>query len=648
MMHVGRPWTLAIGATVTVALLCISATANVAIASSRSRGGVVKYAEAVGVAPNYISPLESEEFNSIADGGQLSGQLWSPLYWFGENGQSKVDETLSPALPPVFSDDNTVVKITLKHWFWSNGTPLTARDLMFWMNLASAASDPNAPLVGSNSSPGPEWAGTTPGEYPLNVVSYAQTGMYSVTFKLNASYSPTWYEYNQLTEIVPMPQAAWDKLSVSGPVGNYDESAQPRELLPNTTPSQYVPKDPGTATSGALGVAEFINLQSQDLSTYATNPLWQVVDGPFKLTQFTTEGYAKLVPNLAYSGPVKPSISAIEELPFTSDTAEFDALRSGELTIGYIPQEDLSQKAELEKVQGYKFSPWDALAFDFIPYNFTNPTTGPLFKQLYFRQAIQSLVNQRQYVAKFFDGLGVPENSPVPAIPKGNPYLSPLASHGLVYPYSPQHAVKLLKDNGWKVVPGGESFCTHPGTGPGECGAGITAGQRANFRLLYGSGVVTIQDEVAAMQSALKSVAGISLTLSATSANQVGAEEYDGCTFATPCSTWDLAYGGDPSWVYTGLPTLELNFKSGSSSNPGDYSSATDDHNILVADTAANAADEVTAYFAAENFLARQLPVIYVPEEPAQLTMYKKNLTGFAPQVVNLWISPQTYSLRKG
>ncbi len=645
MKELGRPGALVVGVLATAALLMAPISTNPVLASTQASGGVVKFAEAVGTAPNYISPLESQEFNSIADGGQLSGQLWSPLYWFGEDGQSKVDEALSPALPPVWSDNNTVVKITLKHWYWSNGQPLTARDLMFWMNLASAASDPNAPVIGSSSSPGPTWAGYTPGEYPLNVVSYSQTGTYTVTMKLNASYNPTWYQFNQLTEIVPMPQAAWDRLSSTGPVGNYDESAEARVPLPNTSPVQYVPADPGTANSGALGVAEFINLQSQQLGTYATNPLWKVVDGPFKLTQFTTDGYAKLVPNRDYSGSVKPTISAIEELPFTSDAAEFDALRSGELTIGYLPQEDLGQKKQVED-QGYEFSPWDALVFNYIPYNFTNPNLGPVFKQLYFRQAVQSLVNQKQYVADFFDGLGVPENSPVPAIPKGNPYLSPLAAHGLVYPYDPKKAASLLTDHGWKVVPGGDSYCAHPGTGAGECGAGISAGEKVTIRVLYASGVVSLQNEVEAMQSALKKVAGITLSLDSTPSNQVGAVEYDGCTFATPCSTWGLAYTGNPSWTYTGLPTLELNFKSGSSSNPGDYSDATNDQNILAADTAPNHAGVVKAYYTAENYLAEQLPVIYVPEEPAQLTMYKKGLSGFAPQVVNLWISPQTYRFR--
>jgi peptide/nickel transport system substrate-binding protein len=96
----------------------------------------------------------------------------------------------------------------------------------------------------------------------------------------------------------------------------------------STSPPTRARPAPATASTGALGVAQFLNTQSQDLSTYATNPLWQVVNGPFTLSQFTTGGFVNMVPNKNYSGSPKPTISAFKELPYTSDTAEFDQLRS--------------------------------------------------------------------------------------------------------------------------------------------------------------------------------------------------------------------------------------------------------------------------------------------------------------------------------
>jgi peptide/nickel transport system substrate-binding protein len=341
MMRVSKLSFWRTGAVAAAAALDLAACSSATPSPTSAHGGTVTYAELPGTPPNYIFPMESGVYLDDNNAGQFSRIMYLPLYWFGDNGQPVLNRTLSIAEPPVFSDHNTQVTVTMKHWVWSDGKPITARDVIFWMNLLSAASDPNAPAIGNSSAPGPGWGEAVPGGFPENVVSYAQTGTYSLVFHLNSSYNPTWFLDNQLSQIFPLPTASWDRLSASGPVGNYDLSAQSRTLLA-TSSSQtctncYIPANPGTATSGALGVAQFLNLQSQDLSPYATNPLWQVVDGPFHLTQFTVGGFVKMVPNRAYSGSPKPAISAFEELPFTTDTAEFNALRSGGLTIGYIP-----------------------------------------------------------------------------------------------------------------------------------------------------------------------------------------------------------------------------------------------------------------------------------------------------------------------
>ena len=77
---------------------------------------------------------------------------------------------------------------------------------------------------------------------------------------------------------------------------------------------------------------------NNSLKTYATNPLWQVVDGPWHLTQVRL-GWAHVTmePNPKYSGPVKPKIDKFVQLPFTSNAAEFNALVGGKITVGYLP-----------------------------------------------------------------------------------------------------------------------------------------------------------------------------------------------------------------------------------------------------------------------------------------------------------------------
>jgi len=634
-----------------LAVIALSGCASTQNSTTTSKsGGVVTYAETPAQPPNYIFPLTGPDYFSTNNISQFSQILYLPLYWFGTNGEPTLNESLSLAAPPVFSDNNTVVSVSMKHWLWSNGTPVTSRDVVFWLNLLSAVTDPKAPAVGSSNSPGPGWGAAVTGEFPENVVSYAATGTYSFKLKLNASYNPTWFTYNQLSQITPIPQASWDRLSLSGAVGNYDASAAVRESLPGTSPAQYVPTHPGTATTGALGVAQFLNLQSQQLSTYSTSPLWSIVDGSFKLAQFTSGGYVKLVPNKAYSGNPKPEIAAFEELPFTSDTAEFNALKSGSLTIGYIPAQDLGERTALERSGNYKFSPWNVFGVDYTSINFTNPTVSPLFDQLYFRQALQDLVDQPQYIKEFWGGIGQPDNGLVPEYPPNNPDESPLEAHGQVYPFSPATAVSLLKANGWKVLPGGNSFCANPGTGAGQCGAGISKGETARLTELYLTGSVPLADEMEAWQSALVRYAGIQLVLSTSSFAGVIGTAYNGCTFATPCRGWDFVDWGAPlelTYAPNYFPTGDEQVATGAASNAGYYSSREMDSLIRATEQEPTRGSEISALFRYENYVARQLPLIFLPSGPSQLTMYKSNLDGVTPQGIFAEIYPQDYVYAK-
>ncbi|MGA8427659.1 MAG: hypothetical protein WB801_08755, partial [Candidatus Dormiibacterota bacterium] len=125
-------------------------------AAQASTGGTVTYAEQPGAAPSYIFPLQGPDYFNYQDIGQFSNLFYLPLYSFGDNGEPVLNKSLSLAAPPVLSDNNTVATINMKHWVWSNGQPVDAADVIFWMNLLSAATDPNAPVVSTSSTaPGP-------------------------------------------------------------------------------------------------------------------------------------------------------------------------------------------------------------------------------------------------------------------------------------------------------------------------------------------------------------------------------------------------------------------------------------------------------------------------------------------------------------
>lgn len=629
-----------------VAALLLMAAGSITTQAKSTKGGVVSFAELAGTPPTFILPLMSSENESNANLYQFSNFMYLPLYWFGGDGQPKFNPALSVGNLPVFSDSNTVATITLKHWVWSNGQPITARDVILWLNMLSAVTDPNAPVVGSSTNPGPGWFASVPGGFPTNVVSYNQTGTYTLQLKLNASYNPTWFLFNELSQIYPMPQASWDELSSAGPIGDYDASAETRTALPGTTPTTYVPANPGTANSGALGVAAFLTDQSENVSAYATNPLWQVVDGPFVLSQFTTEGFAKFVPNKAYSGSPKPKLSAFELLPFTSNAAEFNAVRAGTVTIGYIPPEDFKEAKSVEKDEGYALNPWYLFGFAYAGYNFTSPTVGPMLKQLYMRQALQSLLNQQEFINVYNDGYGSINNGPVPTYPAKNADESALEAGKAVYPYDPTKAVSLLKANGWKVEPGGSSYCAKPGTAAGECGAGVTLNEKANFGMIQATGSSTDNDMMDAWQSTLESKAGIGLTIKYEPFATIIGTTFAGCSYTAPCSDWDISYW-DYGWSYDPdyFPTGEEIWETGAGSNSGDYSNPTNDANILATNTASSSAAEKAALVKYQNFLAKNLPCLFLPNTPLQFTMYKTNLKGFLPQDVFDILYPQDYYL---
>lgn len=596
------------------AFLLLSGCSNTLGSVPTSSGGTVTIGENPGVPPNYIFPLEGGDYITGSN-EQVSNYMYPPLYWYGTKGLPTLNTKLSLAYPPKFSNNDRTVKIDLKHWVWSNGQPLTSRDVVFWMNLIKAAVSTAAATVGSSNAPGAGWGFYVPGEFPDNVTSYRATSTYQVVLNLNRSYNPLWFAYNELSQIFPLPQKEWDRLSASGPVGNYDMTV------------------PGTATTGALGVAQFLNTQSQDVATYDSNPLWKVVDGPFRLAQFTTSGYVSLVPNRAYSGPDKPRVARVDELPFTSDTAEFNVLRAGNLTIGQIPPEDLGQRGYLE-AHGYSYAPYWAWGFNYFVYNFTNSKVGPIFRQLYFRQALQYLINQKQYIAKFYNGIGTVGNGPVPAVPKGNPFVSALEAHGQIYPYNPSKAVDLLSAHGWKVRPGGTTDCVRPGTGVGECGKGIAAGAQLSFTLPYPSGSSVATEMMSALESTAEQKAGVTLAVESEPISVIVGDTFAGCTDAKPCNNWELAsFATTEAWGYYPdfLPTGEDLFLPGSEDNVGYYSNPTASADIRATISAPSAQAETKALFKYEDYLAQQLPVAYLPLGAFQLWMYRSDLKGVAP-----------------
>lgn len=468
--------------------------------SATSNGAVVTLAEGAQGTPNFIFPFVTGANNAEAN-LNLQYQMWPTLYTISTpKNVNAINRTLSLADPPVYSDGNTQVSVTLKPYKWSDGAPLTARDVIFFMNILKAEKT--------------SWSSWAPGNMPTNVVSWKAQGTHTVIFKLNKAYNPTWFTDTELAHVVPMPQQAWDKESATGSVGTYD-----------------------TTTAGAKAVYTFLKKQGESTSTYNTNPLWQVVDGAFKLKQYTSNSFVVLVPNTAYSGPDKPHIAKFEEIPYTSSTAEFNAVLAGNVSLGYVPLNDLAETSRVESV-GYRTIKSGLEAANMLSLNYHSPVVGPLVKQLYIRKALNDVMDQPSQIKAILHGNGgYSDYGPIPPQPP-NPYMASLQKKS---PFDIGAAKKLLQSHGWKIPANGAATCVKPGTGSSDCGAGIPKGKKLTFSLVYVSGSGYLTATMANYKSDASQV-GIVLNLSQQPFNSIVGDICGTSTCDSP--GWQIANWG--------------------------------------------------------------------------------------------------------
>jgi len=551
-------------------------------------GGTATFAESAGGKPDYIFPMMTPIHQSIANIEQFNRLSYRSLYWIGKDDQPVIDPTLSVAKDPVYSDGNTSVSVTLNDYKWSDGQPVTTRDVEFWINLFRA----NKEIA----------AGYIPGSFPDNITKFTAVNDKTFTLKLNKAYNTQWFNYNVLSQITPIPQHVWDKTSASGSVGDLDRA-------------------PATAKQ----VYAFLDKQSSDVSTYGKNPLWQTVNGPWVLSNYRTDGYAEFTPNKNYSGPNKPHLDKFVEQPFTAEATELNVLRSGKtIDYGYLPVQEIAQENTL-KASGYSIAPWQSWGTNFIVMNFNQPQAGPLIKQLYIRQAMQSLVNQAAYIKGPLRGTGSVSLGPIQISNFMESY-----DTSKTLPYNPDKAKTLLTSHGWNVTPNGASTCTTPGTGSTQCGAGIAAGTKLQFNLEYSSGIVIVDQEMQAMKSDF-SAAGISLNLSQAPFNTVLGDVAPCKPGDSKCKWQIVNWGG--GWIYgiNPYPSGDQLFASGAGSNYGGYSNKNSDALI----SAAVHQDNPQGLVAVANDLANQVPVLWMPTELYRLSAISNRLSG-----VNLKQSP--------
>jgi peptide/nickel transport system substrate-binding protein len=556
-----------------------------------TKGGTVRYAEYPGAYPTWIWPLVPPNQDSTTNVNQFEYQFYRPLYFWGTNNKVALDYNTSIGEAPVWSNGGKTVSVTMKDYKWSNGESVDAQDVLFWINMAKTEGPLGnlAYYTSPNKKLGTEY-------FPDNIVSATASGQ-TFTLNLDKAYNQTWFLDDELSQITPMPQA-WDVTSATGK---------------------------GTCATAALGSAAaktacaadyaYLSKQAAAGSSFVTSPLWTVVDGAWKLSSYNaTSGAYSIVPNATYSGTDKPYLSAVDFVPYTSDTAEYSALKAGGtdgLNIGYLtqsatPKYNASNPNSDNPLTSkhYSFSsvtPQDGIQYYQI--NFGNTDVGALFQQGYFTTAVQETVDQAGIISSVSKGWGYPTTGPVPTQPAGNPILASAATAGN---FNVSAAKASLKAHGWDVSTT-PATCTDPGTGATQCGAGIKAGQKAAYTVDYTAGNTAAQltSEVEAADAAK---AGIQITYVPEQENQISVAGVT-CAGSTKSGCWQgLFYGG---WVYAPdyLPTGDALFATGAGPNVWSYSNAAVDKAIVATTQSASA----SAFGAYETAMQANQPVIYQP-----------------------------------
>ncbi|MBY6061024.1 peptide ABC transporter substrate-binding protein [Microbacterium esteraromaticum] len=562
----------------------------------------VSYALPAGTGPNWILPISSPD-TMATHNSAIKATMWPRLFEYnGTSGKMEWDQKASAAKSYKFSDDNLSVTITLNDLNWSDGEPVTSRDVEFWYNLVRF----NAEKTGGYSA----------GRIPDNITAFEIVDDKNFTLTFDKVYNEEFLLANQLSLVYPMPQHAWDKTSADGEIGDFD-------------------RDSATAVE----VFDYLFAEAKDMKTYATNELWKTVSGPYTVKSWSDSGEVVLTANKEYTGEDKPSIAEVTFLPFTSADAEMNAVRSGEVDYGYVTSAQLTNEQQFTDL-GYKVEPWAGWSITYMPYNFANPDKGAFYKQLYVRQALQHAVDQETISEVVWHGAATPDYGPVPQT-QDSAYLSDEQKNN-PYPFDQEKAEELFSNHGWTKNSDGIFECTTPGVGDAACGDGIAAGTKAEIVVTTQNGSQETDNMMAEIQSSLAKV-GVAMTIDAKPLDSVLTEAQSCKAEGSTTCSWELVFFGTAgSWYFPAYPTGERVFAKDTKWNAGQYDNPEAEE--LINQMTASTDSEIAQKYSA--LLATDLPVMWMPNPVYQVSVIKDGLD-IAHQDPGASFFPQRWSWTK-
>lgn len=556
---------------------------NLPKAGRAASGGTITFGQTTGQTPTDIFPIINGATCSTQTFTFVANQ-YIPLYEGPTGARPAIEQGLSAALPPKYSNHNRTVTITIKPGLkWSDGSPVNAEDVLFDFDLIKAA---------ATESPANYCQYASATQFPFNVKSITASGN-TLVMQLTGSVNPTWFTDNQLQVtnggLYPLPVNDW----------NVDATGK------HLTDWNTNPKD-------AQAIVDNLQKVGTDVSSFATSPLWKVVDGPFKLQSFSNvnDSYV-LVPNRSYGLSPKPRMAQVDVNTYTGTPAMLSALESGSLDIGHLDATQVGAIPQLTRRGASVFGgpSWGWFG-GFLNFKDKANHFNKVVAQPYIRGVFAELIDQKAIIQHVYKGWAVAAYGPVPSAPR-SPFIPPNVTKP-AYPYSPSKAVATLKAHGWNVKPGGTTTCARPGSHANECGAGIPKGTPIKF-------VWANQPEAAAAAAVLeseafgseaKAAAGIDVTFQTKSFNFLTSNYND----QTPASKkylndWGVNnYGGIFTDYY---PTQFGVMNTHGALNMGFYNDPKANRLMLastVAPTTAAIKKEV-------SYFSHSQPVLYMPDQ---------------------------------
>jgi peptide/nickel transport system substrate-binding protein len=266
---------------VSAGLLAAALLAAPAPAADPENCGTVVVPPGVGLGPGADITSFNPDLITSAYNAEAAQLLFLPLIWI--NRFHTIDYTRSIASAVTTPDNGKTYNVTLRNWHWSDGVPVTTKDIVYAFNLIKQL--------------GTTYSGYGAGGMPDIISSLTATDATHFTVVLKRQVNPDWFILDGLSQLEPFPAHVWSHY-------NLDQMWQEQS-------------DPA---------------------------FFHVVDGPLIIQKLVVGEDAVFVPNPAYQGPKMHFDRFIMKFE-NSEGQELQAVESGDLDMSNVPF-DLYDKAQ--------------------------------------------------------------------------------------------------------------------------------------------------------------------------------------------------------------------------------------------------------------------------------------------------------------